>query len=87
MRLRMVFETLSILVLLAAFSSCAREVKVLKPQQTAYRFTRADEVQCIMKFPNGAVSLHNLKKECGCLTQTCLIEVIKMTHTDLPPVK
>ena len=74
----------SVLLLLIA---CQRATPVKPPASSAYRFTRADEVQCIMKFPNGAVSLYDLKKECGCLTQICLVEVIRVQQAALPPIK
>lgn len=68
-------------VFLAALllSSCAHRVTPSN-NQVAFRITREDGLVCIMQFPQGPRTIADLKKECGCDRQLCIVETIHLTN-------
>lgn len=67
------------LLLLLLTAACHGHPRAPEPDgRVAYRFTREDGTQCIMAYPSGRRSVQEIKSDCGCAGQSCVIEVIRL---------
>lgn len=73
------------LFLILLVTACHAKPVPVQPPETAFRFTREDGVQCIMKYPDGRRKVADLKKDCGCLDQTCMVEAIHLRSFEAQP--
>ncbi len=72
------------LVVLGAFLLFSCHHKAKPKIDVAFRFNREDGVTCIIKYPQGPRTINDLKRECGCDKQVCLVKTIHLTNVSTP---